>query len=170
MIRLNLSSLAHARVGRQHWVDLDIDSVHVGDTELRDLRGNLEFTRIAEGILVLGELDAEAKTECTRCLTPFFQPIKIELEDTIGLPGASLTPERPVRVHEDGWTDLTPLIREYVWLGLPPKPICSSTCQGLCPECGGNRNLGECICENVASIDPRWEALRQLVDKPGGTQ
>ncbi len=169
MIKLNLSSLAHARVGRQEPKDLDIEDVLAGDTELRYLRGHLQFTRVAEGILVLGELDAEAKTECTRCLTPFYQPITIELEDILSLPGAGLTPERPVRVNEDGWVDLAPLIREYVWLGMPPNPICSSTCKGLCPECGGNRNNGECTCENVTTIDPRWEALRQLVDKPGGT-
>ena len=169
MIKLNLSSLAHARVGRSHSVDLVIGHVHVDDTELKNLRGTLEFTRVAEGILVQGELDTYAKTECIRCLTPFFEPVKIELEDIIGLPGASLTPERPVRVHDDGWLDLTPLVREYALLGLPSSPICSAGCKGLCPECGGNRNNGECVCEDILPIDPRWEALRHLVDKPSGT-
>jgi len=167
MMKLTLSALAHARVGKQQAVDLDIDSVHVGDVELQRLRGSLQFTRVAEGILVLGDLEAEAKTECTRCLVPFLQPIRIELEDIIGLPGASLTPERPVRVNEDGWVDLAPLIREYVWLSLPVNPLCSTTCQGLCPECGGNRNTGECTCEANLAVDPRWEALRQLLDNPG---
>jgi uncharacterized protein len=168
MIKLTLSALAHARVGKQQAVDLDIESVHVGDVELRRLRGNLQFTRVTQGILVVGELEAEAQTECTRCLVPFFQPIQIELEDAIGLPGASLTPERPVRVNEEGVVDLAPLIREYVWLGLPVNPICSADCRGLCPECGGNRNTGECTCEDVASVDSRWEALRQLLDNPSG--
>jgi uncharacterized protein len=166
MIKLTLSALAHATVGKQQAVDLDIVSVHVGDVELRRMHGNLQFTRVSEGILVVGELEADAGAECTRCLTPFFQPIQIELEDTIGLPGASLTPERPVRVNEDGWVDLSPLVREYVWLGLPAKPTCSPACRGLCPECGGNRNTGECTCEDVASVDPRWEALRNLLDTP----
>ena len=168
MIKLNLSALAHASVGKQQAVDLDIESVHVGDVELRRLRGSLLLTRVTQGILVLGELEADAQTECTRCLTPFFQPIQIELEDPIGLPGASLTPERPVRVNEDGRVDLVPLIREYVWLSLPVSPVCTTTCRGLCPECGGNRNTGECTCEDVASVDPRWEALRQLLDDPSG--
>jgi len=168
MIKITLSALAHARVGKQQAVDLNIDSAYVGDVELRHLRGSLQLTRVSEGILTVGELEAEAKTECTRCLTPFFQPIRIELEDTIGLPGAGLTPERPVRVSEDGWVDLAPLIREYVWLSLPANPVCSSTCRGLCPECGGNRNTGECTCEEVAATDPRWEALRELLDNPGG--
>lgn len=165
MIRLNLSSLTHARVGKQETVEIDIEHVVVDELELADLQGDLQFTRVAEGILVQGELDAKARAECTRCLTPFFEPITIELEDIISLPGAELTLERPVRVHEDGWVDLAPLVREYAWLGLPASPVCRSDCQGICPQCGGNRNLGECECEDVERIDPRWEALRELVEK-----
>jgi uncharacterized protein len=165
MIKLNLSSLTHARVGKQESVEIELDHVIAGDLELIDLQGNLQFTRVAEGILAQGELEAKAKTECTRCLTPFFEPITIELEDIISLPGASLTLERPVRVHEDGWVDLAPLVREYAWLGLPASPVCKPTCLGICPQCGGNRNLGECDCEEAERIDPRWEALRELTEK-----
>jgi uncharacterized protein len=145
-------------------MDLNVDHVVVGDVELIHLRGELDFTRVVDGVLVQGEIQAEAKTECTRCLTPYFEPITIELEDTIGLPGATLTPERPVRVDEEGKVNLAPLLREYAWLGLPVSPVCSSDCQGICPECGGNRNLGECTCEDPVNIDPRWEALRKLTD------
>jgi uncharacterized protein len=166
MIRLNLSTLTHARVGRQETVDLNVDQVVVADLELIHLRGELNFTRVTDGILVEGEIQAEAKAECMRCLTPYYEPITIELEDTIGLPGAVLTPERPTRVDEEGWANLAPLVREYAWLGLPVSPLCSPECAGICPECGGNRNLGECTCEDIQSIDPRWEALRKLTDTP----
>lgn len=164
MIKLNLSTLAHARVGKQASIEVDIDRVIIGDLELTDLQGTLQFTRVVEGLLVQGQLQAKAKTECTRCLTPFFEPITIDLEDTISLPGAELTLERPVRVNENGWVDLAPLIREYAWLGLPSSPVCRPDCKGICPECGGNRNLGECDCEDVERIDPRWAALQELVE------
>ena len=166
MIRLNLSALTHARVGKQESVDLNVDHVVVGDLELIHLRGELDFTRVTDGILLQGEVQAEAKTECMRCLTPYFEPITIELEDTIGLPGSVLTPERPIRVDEEGWANIAPLVREYAWLGLPVSPLCSPECAGICPECGGNRNLGECTCEEIQTIDPRWEALRKLTDRP----
>lgn len=169
MIKLNLSTLAHARVGRDQTVELAIDAVSLGDGELRNVRGVLQLTRVAGGVLVQGELTMEVETECTRCLTPFFEPVTIELKDTIGLPGASLTPERPVRIHEDGWVDLTPLVREYAWLGLPTSPLCSPGCKGLCPECGGNRNTGECTCADVPSIDPRWAVLQQLAPESDST-
>ena len=163
MIKLILSTIAHAKVGAQESVDLDIDQALVGDLELIQLQGNLQLTRVAEGVSIHGELDTQVKTECTRCLTPFFQPVTIELEDIISLPGAELTEERPVRVNKDGWADLTPLVREYAWLGLPVNPICSPDCKGICPECGGNRNTGECTCVETVTIDPRWEALRDLM-------
>lgn len=165
MIKLNLSSIAHAKVGTQELVDLEVDHIVVGDLELKQLQGTLNLTRVAEGILVTGELNTRAKTECTRCLIPFFEPVAIELEDIVSLPNAELTPERPVRVNADGWANLAPLVREYVWLGLPANPLCSRDCQGICPECGGNRNLGECTCGDSVHIDPRWEALRELIDK-----
>lgn len=165
MIRLNLSSLSHARVGKRESITVNIDHVTVGDLELTDLQGSLTFTRVAEGILVQGELDALVNAECTRCLTSFREPITIELEDILSLPGAEVTLKRPVRLDEDGWANLAPLIREYAWLGLPSSPVCQPDCRGICPECGGNRNLGECTCEDVERIDPRWEVLRELVEK-----
>ena len=146
-----------------------MDVVPLGDGELCNLRGVLQLTRVAEGILVQGELSTEAKTECTRCLTPFHQPITIELEDIVSLPGASLTPERPVRIHEDGWVDLTPLVREYAWLDLPTSPLCSDDCKGLCPQCGGNLNIGECTCEVAPAGDPRWAVLQRLVPTSDST-
>jgi len=167
MIKLILSSITHAKVGTQESVDLDIDHALVGDLELIQLHGNLRLTRVADGISIHGELATRAKTECTHCLTPFFQPVTIELEDIISLPGAELTQERPVRVNGSGWADLTPLVREYTWLGLPASPICSPDCKGICPECGGNRNLGECTCGETVHVDPRWEALRDLMDSSG---
>jgi len=75
-----------------------------------------------------------------------------------------LSPERPVRVTEEGWVDLAPLVREYLWLGLPANPVCSPTCAGLCPRCGGNIDRGECSCGDKVPIDPRWAVLQTLLD------
>ena len=164
MIKVNLSALTHAKVGTRSSTVLDLGHVVVSDIELAFLRGTLEFTRVDNGILVQGILDSAVKTECIRCLTPFFSPIQIELEDVISLPGSELTSEQPVRVHEDGWVDFSPLIRQYAWVNLPLNPVCSPDCQGLCPVCGGNRNLGECHCDTEPSIDPRWSVLKELKD------
>jgi uncharacterized protein len=165
MIKLNLTTLAHAQVGRRQTVDIDVGDLEVGGLHLAYLKGELQFTRVAEGVLVEGSLHAEVEVTCTRCLETFFEPIQIELEDIINLPGVALTAEHPVRISDGGWVDLTPLIRQYAWLELPINPLCSSDCQGICPECGGNLNRGECVCEDTEPIDPRWEALRPLLEE-----
>lgn len=165
MIKVNLFALIHAKPGARETIVLDTDSVLISDLDISYLKGTLHFTRVDYGILITGTLDAKLKVECIRCLKPFYESVVIELEDTINLPGADLTPERPVRVAEDGWVDLSPLVRESAWIAVPVKPICSPDCQGICPDCGGNINLGECTCEKTAPIDPRWGVLQTLLEK-----
>lgn len=163
MIKIDLSALVHAKNGHRKVIVLDFGAFSLDQLTLSYLRGELHLTRVNSGILVKGALESEAVIECTRCLTLFSEPLLIELEDVISLPGALLTPERPVRVTEDGWADLAPLVREYLWVVMPSNPVCTPQCHGICPECGGNINLGECVCEAASSVDPRWEALRALL-------
>lgn len=166
MIKVNLSSVTHAKSGYQYFVDLDLGHLQLDELDLAYLKGQLSFIRVADGILMQGSLNTEVNTECSRCLTSYYAPITINLDDVISLVGAELTQERPVRVTENGWADLTPLVREYSWLELPANSLCSSDCQGICLECGGNHNLGECTCGEGDKIDPRWEVLRALMDHP----
>ena len=58
--------------------------------------------------------------------------------------------------------DLSDMAAEQVLLALPMRVVCAEECAGLCPQCGGNRNLeGACRCE--PETDPRWAALRDIV-------
>jgi uncharacterized protein len=41
------------------------------------------------------------------------------------------------------------------------KPLCTTACKGLCPQCGTNLNTGRCDC-TAKWIDPRLEALKNL--------
>jgi uncharacterized protein len=44
---------------------------------------------------------------------------------------------------------------------MPFAPLCRPDCQGLCPVCGGNRNLGEC--PGHETLDPRFAVLADLL-------
>lgn len=59
--------------------------------------------------------------------------------------------------------DLDALVEEDVNLALPSKYLCDDDCKGLCPQCGQNLNESQCNCK--APIDPRFEALLQLLDE-----
>jgi uncharacterized protein len=39
--------------------------------------------------------------------------------------------------------------------------LCREDCKGICPECGIDRNTGECSCV-ADDIDPRWAALKNF--------
>ena len=61
---------------------------------------------------------------------------------------------------DDLTLDPEPLVRDAIALELPFAPLCSPTCLGLCPRCGGDRNRSECTCSE--DIDPRWAALERF--------
>jgi uncharacterized protein len=42
--------------------------------------------------------------------------------------------------------DLADLVRQLATTALPMGALCSEECQGLCPQCGLNRNEGGCTC------------------------
>lgn len=59
--------------------------------------------------------------------------------------------------------NLDELVEEDVNLALPTKYLCNEECKGLCPMCGKNLNETQCNCK--APVDPRMEALLQLLDE-----
>ncbi|MCC6164449.1 MAG: DUF177 domain-containing protein [Acidobacteria bacterium] len=63
--------------------------------------------------------------------------------------------------------DLAPVAREQCYLAMPMKPLCRPDCQGLCPQCGINRNVGMCTCETQWK-DPRLAGLESLLKDADG--
>lgn len=66
-------------------------------------------------------------------------------------------------VVPNGILDLNEFITEEIQLFLPSKILCKPDCKGLCYKCGKNLNFGNCGCKK--DVDPRMEALLQLLDE-----
>jgi uncharacterized protein len=118
---------------------------------------DLELERIAEGIVVRGELATSWSAACSRCLEPVTGDVAVhvdELFETVPLEGETY----PL---EEGVIDLEPMVRDALLLELPLVPLCRPDCAGLCPTCGLNRNVAACDC-STDEPDPRWAALRSL--------
>lgn len=147
MLRVDLSSLMHAPTGTREYADVHIQHLKIEDLHLKDLRGQLLLTRVNQGILIKGTLEAQAEVECVRCLDLFFTPITLELDYLIRNPGTPISEEFPVHLSGDGWAILDPLLRESAWLSIPSYPLCREDCPGLCPVCGGHLGRHECVCE-----------------------
>lgn len=121
-------------------------------------------------IRVRGHLNVTMEADCDRCLESTKVPINSDF-DLFYRP--STPPGRPaeeielhegeaeIGFYEGGGLYLNDILREYVILSMPMHTVCSEACQGICPVCGGNRNVRDCGCE-VKPVDDRWAALKRL--------
>jgi uncharacterized protein len=103
------------------------------------VEGKVRVIRISRGVLVQCKLTAEVKLICSRCLDAFLCPISFTAEEEF-LPisdvSGDLAPSSPEQ--SEGFTidnknilDLGELIRQYVLLNLPMKPLCRPACPGM---------------------------------------
>jgi uncharacterized protein len=120
-------------------------------------------------IRIRGKVKAELEGDCDRCLEPVHRRIDSDF-DLFYRPTPENTAHRELAIdegeaeigfYEDGGIEIADVIREYVLLSLPMQQICKQDCQGICPQCGLNRNTGQCQCE-TKRVDERWTALRDL--------
>jgi uncharacterized protein len=113
---------------------------------------------VVEGILVSGPVSGRMQLRCARCLRPFEEDLRLEVEELFA-PDASEDDDDRYPLHDDT-ADLAPMVRDAVVLALPFSPLCRADCLGLCERCGGDRNLGECTC--AEPVDPRWAQLQDI--------
>jgi uncharacterized protein len=120
-------------------------------------------------VFVNGHLDTRAEVECDRCLKAVEIPVSADFTleyisgseyESSGV--AELTEaEMSVSVFDGNGIDVDEIVKEQVLLAVPTRMLCREDCKGICPECGNDRNTGECNCV-TNDIDPRWAALKNL--------
>src|SRR5262249_1989674 len=107
---------------------------------------------------LVGTLETTIEQGCSRCLEPFTVPVRAAFDlrylpqtaaaETGGDDGREVEEDDlSASFYRDDVIDLTQLIEEQVYLALPMKPLCKPDCQGLCPQCGVNRNSETCSCQ-----------------------
>ncbi len=125
-------------------------------------------TRSGDTIYIRGELAAQIRQECDRCLEKTTIPIggdfaytlvpeKTEIAEEL-----ELTAEELETSHYRGdFIDLAPMICEQIVLQAPMKILCTEDCKGLCPHCGNNLNTGSCNCRSDI-VDDRLAVLKKF--------
>ena len=131
---------------------------------------DLSLESVMEGIWVSGTVTARVHGECARCLDPIDWPETVRVEELFTYP---TTDARGVVVEQesdedlltvvDDCIDLESPVRDALVLDLPMAPVCRADCPGLCPECG--IRLDSEPGHAHESVDPRWSALSQFVDR-----
>jgi len=154
-MRYNVAQLLKGPTGQRRQYELreNIEGLDEEMAPIKPLVGTVTLMRTSQGILATGKLRTKLRVDCRRCLEPYDVDIAINLEEEFH--PTVLIGDSPVdRVPRED-EDEALLIDAHHTLDL---------CAGLCPNCGGNRNLGECKCDQEA-IDPRWLALQELLSK-----
>ena len=130
-------------------------------------RGQVVFAD--PGYFLRARISYEQTLSCNRCLKPIVEPVKADVELMILVErhpesgGEHALHERDLGnlYIEDEILETDPILIEQLQLNIPMKPLCREDCQGLCPVCGADKNMGACSCVE-SSPDPRWAALAAL--------
>jgi uncharacterized protein len=169
-MQYNVAQLLKAPVGS------DMRQPFAGAVDLEDantqtvapVAGEVRLQRTNQGILASGTAATTVRLQCVRCLEEFEQPVQVDFAEMFlptievfsGRPMPTVTEEQGFAIDAHHHLDLTEMLRQHIILNLPDQPLCRADCQGLCPICGGNRNLIPCDCETEA--ETRWSALAHL--------
>ena len=131
-----------------------------------------EIRHAAPGFHLKASVAYEQTLQCIRCLQRMTRQAASELELMIFIEQAEAGPgeyeleasDLGVLYLETDILDLEPLLLEQLQLNVPMRETCREDCKGLCPVCGGDRNVEDCEC-NRGAVDPRWSGLSDLKDR-----
>ncbi len=121
--------------------------------------------RNTAGVLVMtGSVQTTIHGVCDRCAEDFDQEVQIPIN-------VVLVTELSNEENEDEWVfplegdsaDLEDIVRTVFVLNMDSKLLCKPDCKGICCRCGRNLNEGPCNCQK--ELDPRFAALKQLLEK-----
>jgi uncharacterized protein len=133
---INVAQLLKEPVGSSQ--SHDIGGI-IGEEIEGFVEGKAKVIRISRGVLVQCKLTAEVKLICSRCLDVFLCPISFTAEEEF-LPISDVSddltlssPEQSEEftIDDRNILDLGELIRQYVLLNLPMKPLCRPDCSGM---------------------------------------
>ena len=150
---------------------LDIEESIDTNSVLSPVSARLRTEKAGAEIMVKGDLRAEIKLICSRCLKEYngkltipvdvvYHPVE-ELKDEAHLNEVK-SEELDLDFYSGEEIDLLDLVKEQVELNIPMKPLCDDACKGICPKCGTDLNIRSCTC-SVKDIDPRFESLKKLL-------
>ncbi len=128
----------------------------------------LSVKRVDKTVSLEVKIETAVDLECCRCLEGFTFQIKTEFKYIIS-PFEERFEEELELTSEDFLTgyykndviELCPVVLEQILLQIPIKPLCSDSCEGICPHCGVNLNEETCKCQRNA-VDLRFAVLKKV--------
>jgi uncharacterized protein len=173
-MQIEVASLAESGKDLDHQyrpgeLSLEDDRIQLLDPQPR-IQGRIR--RDGRRVKVAGKIIGHLQLECDRCLTPLDSTIAVKFNREY-VTTADYEAQQVVELSEDDLNlsvfdgaviDVDSLVREELLLAAPDQVVCQQNCQGICPNCGVDRNVTACDCE-TAEVDPRWAGLKELVNR-----
>jgi uncharacterized protein len=128
-----------------------------------------EAYKFGEKVILKGRVSSTLSLVCSRCLETFHYPLYSNfILDYFPQEQEILEEEKELEEQElntsfytNNKIDLLVIVKEQVFLSIPIKPLCTSQCKGLCPDCGCNLNRAHCTCF-TERIDNRLLILKKI--------
>lgn len=144
---------------------IDMDLSDVWSCVQSPVRVKGTIYSVDDGAHLDGELIYSYVEDCARCLEEVSNQIKTEITGKIIETEESKleeSDETNIAYYKDEIL-LKDIISDAILLSMPMRVVCNEDCEGLCPECGVNRNSEKCTCEKE-DIDPRLSKLSSFFD------
>lgn len=163
-LRLNIGFIVAQSAGFSRDFSIELPQVHLPpDLDLTDLAGTTRITRTPQGLLLQVDMRGSLTIECVRCLDPFLFTLHSNFTELYAFSPRFMT-DSGLLVPDDGQIDLTPVLRDYMYVELPLNPLCQPDCKGLCPVCGENQNVNPCNHHDDVA-DERLAVIKKLLDE-----
>ena len=147
-----------------------------GSVDLSDLQYGKSFpvseavdvavtVRNTAGVMMMtGSIQTTIHGECDRCATSFDRKVEFPVDVVLvtELDNEENEDEGVFPLEGDS-ADVDDIVRTIFVLNFDSKLLCKPDCKGICCKCGKNLNHENCICQK--EIDPRFAALKQLLEK-----
>ena len=147
-------------------VSIDLSDLRYGEinpvSEPVEASGTVRNT--AGVLMMTGSIHTKIHGVCDRCASDFDADVDMPLDVVLVTEFADEDNEdEGVFPLEGDSANLEEIIRTVFVLNFDSKLLCKEDCKGLCCRCGKNLNDGPCNCQK--ELDPRFAALKQLLEK-----
>lgn len=171
---LKIASLLMEPVGSRRDVHISLASFPLdADMTAEDVQASIRLTRLNASVLANGKVTGTAELVCARCLEPYQQPFEssfseefrqtLDVQSGRGLPQElqdddeeSGDDDLAFEINDAHEIDMTELLRQWILLALPMRPLCGPDCPGI----------QDATTQDDEDIDDRFAALQDLLDDP----
>jgi len=184
-MQFNVAQLLKEPIGatRHYQLDENLTGLDPDLLALSNLTGRLQLLRTHSGVLGTGRFAVAVQVDCGRCLEPIPVQVEVMFEESFRpltevTTGRYLLPDEfegeaedledaALIIDEHHILDISEVLRQSIWLGMPMIPRCAYAQAEDCPNFRArllemdeaNSSLND---DESPAVDPRWAALLSL--------